>query len=171
MRNLLLEAVEYKTKDTSFGTWKSHLSPEGHAYHEFTSHRQIAGMPFLHYTAGKNPETGRRKVARGFVAVGRLAVGVVAIGQAACGVVSIGQLSFGVLAGVGQLCVGLVAIGQISLGVLFGAGQLATGIVAIGQAAFGYYVLAQSGAGVHVWDAEGGDNAARGFFSALRSWK
>src|SRR2546423_1738474 len=64
-----------------------------------------------------------------------------------------------------HLCTGLFTLGQLSLGVLVGIGQLATGFVAIGQATFGYYVLAQSGTDVHVWDAKGADEVARQFFS------
>jgi hypothetical protein len=167
MRNVLLEPVEYKMEETSFGTWKRYLSPAGQAYHEFTSYRLVMGMPFLHYTSGGNPETGRMKVARGFIAVGRLAVGVVAVGQASAGIVAVGQLSFGTVLGLGQLCAGLVALGQVSMGVLFGAGQVATGIVAMGQVAFGVYVLGQAGAGTHVWDANGVDEAARHLFKKL----
>ena len=164
----LLERIDYEIENTPFGTWKRHLGPSGQAYSEFTSHRHFRGLPFFHFTSGRNPETGRRKIAKGVVAVGRLSIGVLSVGQAAFGVVTAGQFSFGVVLGLGQLCAGLLALGQVSLGVLFGAGQVATGIVAMGQAAFGVYVLAQSGAGVHVWDANGVDEAARGFFKMLR---
>lgn len=171
MKNLLLEEIDYKIEQTSFGTWKRYMDPAGHAFHEFTSHHHFMGLPLLHYTAGRNPETGRRKLAKGVIAIGRIAVGVIAIGQAAFGILSIGQLSLGLLLGLGQLCTGVFALGQLSLGVLIGIGQLATGYVAVGQAGFGFYVLAQSGTGVHVWDTKGVDLAARQFFESWMFWK
>ena len=124
MGNLLLEKIDYRIEETSFGTWKRYLNEAGHAYHEFTSHACLLGVPLLHYTAGRSPETGRRKVARGVIAVGRMAVGLFSIGQACVGVISIGQLSLGMLLGLGQLCTGLFAVGQLGLGVIPGVGRL-----------------------------------------------
>jgi hypothetical protein len=60
----------------------------------------------LHYTRGKCPETGKRVVAKGVVAVGRLAMGIFAIGQAA----------IGLMFGLGQIATGEIAIGQIAYG-------------------------------------------------------
>jgi hypothetical protein len=165
--NLLLQPVEYKIETTARGTWKKHLSASGQLFEEFTSHRQMWGMPFFHFTRGKDPATGKGKTARGFVAVGRKAVGVFALGQMAFGVVAVGQLSVGALLALGQLGVGPVAIGQAAVGVIFGLGQLATGFVAIGQLVLGYYALGQVGFGWHVWTPKGSDEAARHFFSFL----
>ncbi len=52
---------------------------------------QVLGLPFLHYTRGRCPETGKRLLAVGFIAIGRKAFGVVAIGQASMGVIAIGE--------------------------------------------------------------------------------
>ena len=49
----------------------------------------------MHYTRGKCPETGRRIIAKGVIAVGRLATGIVAIGHASFGLIAIGQLAYG----------------------------------------------------------------------------
>ena len=164
--NLLLQPIEYKVTESSFGVWKRHLNAQGQAYAEFTSHRRIIGLPLVHYTAGRSPETGSRKVARGIIAIGRVSVGVVAIGQAAFGFIAIGQLALGLLFGLGQGTTGAVAIGQGAAGVV-AAGQLTAGGVAVGQLGAGYYVLAQSGVGVHVWDAKTKDPEAASFFRAL----
>ena len=164
MKNLLLENVEYRIEETRLGVWRSFVYPDGNLFAEFTSHRRLFGVPLLHYTRGKCPETGKRVVARGIVAVGRLAVGVVALGQAAVGIVALGQLALGVLLGLGQVATGVVALGQLAVAALLGLGQGATGYVAAGQAAYGHYVLAQVGYGTHVWDTRGVSPAAEQFF-------
>jgi hypothetical protein len=128
-------------------------------------------MPILHYTYGKCPETGRRIVAHGFIAIGRLARGVIAIGHASIGIIAIGQLAIGLGLGLGQACTGCFAIGQLALAAYFGLGQFAMGHIAIGQFAYGGYVLAQFGLGTHVWDAVHGVNAAaKAFFTPVLRW-
>ena len=152
MKNILLEDVEYKIDETPMGVWRRFLYPNGELFEEFVAHRQVAGLPLLHYTRGRCPETGKRIVARGFVAIGRLSVGVIAIGQASMGLIAVGQLSVGLLFGLGQATTGVVAVGQLALGLMFGFGQFATGGVVIAQMGIGRYVLAQLGLGQYVWD-------------------
>lgn len=166
-RNLLLEEIEYRIERTRRGVWRRYLYPDGRAYAEFVSHARIAGWPLLHYTRGICPETGRRKVARGVLAVGRVAVGGVAVGQAAFGLLAIGQLGLGLLFGLGQAATGVYGIGQLALALEFGIGQLATGATAIGQIALGEYVLAQIGFGTHVRDQSATDPEARRHFIEL----
>ncbi len=166
-KNLLLEEIKYKIDETSFGTWRRFLYPTGMLFEEFVSHSRIMGLPLVHFTRGKCPETGRRIVAKGIIAIGRLAIGVVAIGQASAGVIAIGQLAVGLLFGLGQATTGVLAIGQLAIGAAFGLGQLATGYVTIAQIGFGKYVLAQIGFGEHVWDMRGAAPAARQFFRSL----
>ena len=151
MQNVLLERVDYKVEETPFGTWRRFLSPTGFAYAEFTSRRRLFGLPLFAYTAGICPETGRRKMAKGVVALGKSALGVVAIGQLAIGLFPIGQFSLGLIFGLGQFSTGLLAVGQFALGGLLGFGQFTAGVVAIGQLALGWHVLAQKGVGVSVW--------------------
>jgi hypothetical protein len=167
MKNLLLEEIEYKIDQTPLGTWRRFMYPDGRLFQEFVSHQRLFGLPLLHYTYGKCPETGHRIVAKGIIAIGRLAVGGLAIGQAAFGGVALGQLALGLVLGLGQASSGLFALGQVALGVVFGVGQLATGYAAIGQLALGKYVLAQFGFGEHVWDVRGVAPAARNFFRPL----
>jgi hypothetical protein len=167
VKNVLLEKVEYQVTETSFGAWRRFLYPNGQLFEEFVSHTWVMGLPLVHFTRGKCPETGRRIVAKGVVAIGRLAVGVVAIGHASTGVVAVGQASFGLLLGMGQATFGVCAVGQLALGVAFGLGQFVTGYVAVGQIALGAYVLAQVGTGLHVWDSRGSAPAAVQFFRSL----
>lgn len=167
--NILLEKVEYKIEETASGRWRKFLYPNGDLFEEFVSHGSFMGLPLLHFTWGRCPETGRRIVARGVIAVGRLAVGVIAIGHASAGIVAVGQLGLGLVFGLGQAATGLYVVGQIALAVIFGLGQIATGYTAIGQFAMGKYVLAQFGIGEHVWDMRGAASEAREYFRALLS--
>jgi len=169
LRNLLLEKVEFQVTRTAAGSWRRFLWPTGELFEEYRSSRRLFGLPLLHFTRGRSPETGRRVVARGVIAVGRRAIGIVAIGQGAAGVVALGQASAALLVGVGQATIAPIAVGQLALGLLFGLGQAATGWVAIGQLALGEYVLAQIGFGAHVWDTRGVSPEAEPFFRALLS--
>ena len=124
MKNLLLENVEYQMETTNFGVWRRFVYPNGAYFAEFKSHTIFFGLPLLHYTRGKCPETGRRVVAKGVIAVGRLAMGILAIGQASFGIIAIGQAGLGLVLGLGQGATGLYAIGQAAIGLMFGLGQI-----------------------------------------------
>jgi len=167
MPNTFLEKIEYKIENTSMGTWMRYGYENGTSFHEFKSHAEWLGLPLIHYTYGKNPETGKRVVAKGVIAVGRIACGVIAIGQVSIGLLAIGQLAIGFLFGLGQLSTGLAAVGQAAVGVYFGLGQLATGQVAIGQFAYGKYVLAQFGFGENVLSMTRRDELALEFFKSF----
>ncbi len=163
---MLLEKVEYKVERTYFGTWRRYVYETGARFAEFKSHDSMLGLPFIHYTAGICPETGKRLVAKGVIAVGRKAVGFVAVGQAAVGLLALGQLAVGAVA-VGQASFGVAVIGQLAIAILFGLGQMTTGYVAIGQFALGHYALGQFGAGDHVWSTGRTDPEAVEFFSCF----
>lgn len=165
--NLLLEEVEYRIDETSFGTWRRFVYPTGAYFAEFKSHRTFGGMPLVHFTRGICPETGKRVVARGVLAVGRLAVGGLAIGQASLGAVAVGQLAVGLLLGLGQASTGLLALGQLAFGAFFAVGQVAVGLTSIGQIGVGRYVLAQIGLGDHVWSMRRADPEAVAYFKEL----
>ena len=167
MPNILLEEIEYKVDETSFGTWHRYGYTNGTSYHEFSSRTKILGLPLVHYTWGRNPETGRHKCAKGIIAVGRFACGVIAVGQVCGGLVAIGHLSIGIVFGLGQLATGIWAVGQVAIGLVFGLGQFATGYAAIGQFAFGKYVLAQVGLGKFIWTVKRADWQAVQFFKHL----
>src|SRR5437588_1055619 len=129
--NLLLHDVEYQTEVTPRGVWRRFLYPSGMLYEDFVSHWHVLGMPLLHYTRGICPETGKRRVARGVIAIGRLAVGIIAIGHASAGIIAIGQAAFGVLLGLGQASTGFFAIGQLAIALGFALGQAGVGNVVI----------------------------------------
>lgn len=165
--NMLLENVQYAIEETPHGVWRTFLYPNGATFAEYKTHLRWVGLPLVHYTYGKCPETGRRITANGIIAIGRVANGIIAIGQFAMGLIAIGQLSIGLLLGIGQATLGAVCIGQLALGVIFGAGQFATGQLVLGQFAYGKYVLAQLGWGKYVIDTRGINPIAKNFFLSL----
>ena len=79
------------TITTHWGTWRRFAYPNRKYFAEFKSNATFWGLPLLHYTRGKCPETGRQVVTKGIIAVGRLAMGVLAIGQTSFGLMAIGQ--------------------------------------------------------------------------------
>ena len=164
MSNLLLEKPDFKVEETSFGTWRRYMYINGTSFHEFRTHKTMFGIPLVHFTYGRSPETGRRVIAKGIIAVGRLACGFIAIGHASLGLLAIGQLAFGILIGLGQLSSGIVALGQVAVGAYLGIGQFVTGYIAVGQFGIGRYVLAQFGSGEYVWSIRRIDAQAVTFF-------
>jgi hypothetical protein len=164
---MMFEQIDYFYEETAWGTWRRFLYENGERFAEYRSHLAIGDLPLVHYTYGKCPETGKRIIAHGVFAVGRMAWGIVAIGQASLGVVAIGQLAIGIAFGLGQAATGAFCFGQLALGLIFGLGQFTTGQVAIGQFAFGKYVLAQFGLGEHVIDMRQNDALARQAFGPL----
>ena len=106
--------------------------------YEYKSARRVLGMPLVHVAHGVDPATGRPRVARGFFALGNIAVGVFAFGGIALGGVCFGGMS-----------IGLVALGGMALGLLLGGGGMAVGYIALGGMAIGYYALGGMALGVH----------------------
>lgn len=170
MENLLLKDVKYAWTETAWGRQRRFLYPGGQLFEEYVSNVRLFGWPLVHITRGKCPETGKRIIARGFIAIGRVAVGGVAVGQASFGVVAVGQLAVGLLFGLGQAATGVLCIGQLAIGLLFGLGQFVTGAVAIGQIGLGIYVLAQAGFGKYVWDSANVAPEAQQFFEFMWAW-
>ena len=119
MTNLLLQPVDWKIDEGPFFVVKRHLSPNGSSYEEYTSRMRMGQLPLVHITWGRNPETGRRKVARGVIAIGRFAVGFVSLGQVAVGLIPIGQASFGAI-GLGVAF--LAHLGGFAAGATLGTG-------------------------------------------------
>ncbi len=130
--------------------------------YEYRSPRQLFGLPLVHIIHGPpiDPLTGRRRVAKGIIAVGPIAVGGLTFGG-----VSIGVVSFGGAA------LGLFAIGGAAIGVLLALGGLAIGLVALGGGAIGYYALGGGAWGVHALGGNAQDpNAIEFFRSRLGHW-
>jgi hypothetical protein len=165
--NSPLADTRYEILETANGIWRRYAYPNGRSFAEFKTHLNLGGLPLLHYTHGICPETNKRIIAHGVIAVGRTASGVIAIGQLAMGLIAIGQLSIGIVLAFGQAALGTICFGQLSVGLMFAVGQFAAGQIAIGQFALGGTVLAQLGFGKHVIDMNGVDPVAKNFFLNL----
>ena len=121
------------------GAGRPGLARFQHGY-EWKSERTFLGRPLVHVAWGVD-ENGKKRVARGFVAIGQYGVGAITIAQFGVGTIfGLGQFVLAPIS-IGQFAVGLAAVGQIGLGVLFGAGMIATGLVAIGGVALGGVAL------------------------------
>jgi hypothetical protein len=105
--------------------------------YEYKSSKTIMGMPLVHIVYGPAWATGLRP-ARGFIAIGNIAIGVVAIGGFAVG--------FFTLAGIG---LGLVCIAGLAFGIGLGIGGIATGYLALGGIAIGTYAIGGLAIGAH----------------------
>lgn len=145
---------------------------------EFRSARMLWGWPVLHIAFGRDPATGRPRVARGIIAIGERAVGglaigglargIVAFGGLALGLVSVGGLSVGALA-FGGLAAGLVSFGGLSLGLLLALGGIGIGWNAGGGLAIGQTVAGGLGLGTTVWDSRMQHPDARWLLNLLQS--
>jgi hypothetical protein len=134
---------------------------------EYRSKRTLWGWPLVHIATGVDPQTGRKRVARGIIAIGDVAFGVVALGGAFCaGIIAVGGgAAVGVLAlgGGAALGLGLALGGGLAVGGL-ALGGAAVGIVAVGGLAVGHYALGGGGFGTHVLAGNEQDPAAKAFF-------
>jgi hypothetical protein len=155
--------IQYTFKETERGVWRMYDYDDGRRFREYMSKDRIAGWPLIHYTFGKDPETERRIIARGIIAVGRISVGALAVGHAAFGLLAIGQAAVGLIF-LAQLGLGLAGIGQVAISLFFAIGQVATGYIAVGQVAIGYYCLGQVGVGKFVYAMNRQDPEAYQFF-------
>jgi predicted Ser/Thr protein kinase len=140
---------------------------------EYRSKRTLFGLPLLHIASGIDPVTGRKRIAKGIVAIGDIAIGWLALGGLAMGGICVGGCSLGVIA-LGGGTLGLVGVGGLGIGLLFGCGGLAVGglavggvaagIIAYGGMAYGYYSMGGTATGVHAWGGAARDPAAHDFF-------
>lgn len=126
---------------------------------EYRSQTEFFGWPLVHIAFGLDARTGRKKIAKGVIAIGDAAIGGLAIGGAALGVVSCGGVSLG-LVSLGGLSIGLLlAIGGVACGYL-AFGGLAIGAIAVGGFAAGYYAYGGGAVGMHVVTGEFADPRA-----------
>jgi hypothetical protein len=64
-QNQLLQEIKFKLEETAWDVWRRFLYPNGQLFAEFTSYATFFGLPWLHYTRGKRPETGSESSRRG----------------------------------------------------------------------------------------------------------
>lgn len=132
---------------------------KAHSSGEYRSQATIFGLPLVHVATGRDPATGRKRVAKGIIAVGNIAVGFLAIGGVAVGGITVGGVSLGVLS-LGGLSIGvLLALGGCALSAGLSAGGLAVSAIAFGGMAVGYFAIGGGVAGMHTQSSAGADPA------------
>ena len=119
---------------------------------EYRSEASFLGLPLVHVHFGPRARGQRRRVAKGWIAIGDLALGLVAFGNLALGVFALGGMSLGLF------CFGGVAAGGIALG------GVALGFAAVGGLSAGLYSFGGLAWGLHVIDETTRDPAALEFF-------
>ncbi len=158
-------ASDLKGALSGLGNWWDGPTPR-RGFYEFRSKRTFLGWPLVHAVSGRDPATGRLKVAKGWIAVSDgTAVGGIAVGgvTAAGGITVGGVFSVGLLAVGGAFSLGLLAIGGLAAALLLAVGGVAispwlavggvaVGYFAIGGAAIGEYTLGGTGNTPEFWD-------------------
>jgi hypothetical protein len=134
--------------------------------YEYRSAATLFGWPLIHIATGINPVTGRRRVAKGIIAIGDVAVGVVAIGGMAYGGLALGGSAIGLIAFGGAAIGLLLAVGGGAIGGI-AVGGAAAGGVALGGCAAGYYAFGGAAFGPHPLGGNFQDAQAVEFF---RQW-
>jgi Protein kinase domain len=131
---------------------------------DYRSQVAIFGWPLLHIATGIDPMTGRKRIAKGIIAIGDIAIGGLAFGGCAFGVLAIGGVAIGLIS-FGGMAIGLlVALGGGAIGGL-AVGGGALGVVAVGGGAVGYYATGGGAWGAHPLGGNAQDPVAKEFFS------
>lgn len=128
---------------------------------EYRSKSTVFGLPWVHIAVGLPRWNGRRRSARGVLAIGDSAQGVVAIGSRAMGVIAMGTFAMGVLP-FGLFSFGVFSVGAFSLGLGLSYGLISIAPAAIGAVAAGICSRGSFAFGVHVWPV---DQMAQRFFT------
>src|SRR5262249_32719661 len=88
---------------------------------DYRSKVTLFGWPLLHIATGIDPMTGRKRVAKGIIAIGDVAIGGLAFGGCALGAFAIGGVA-----------IGLISFGGMAIGLLVALGGGAIGGLAVG---------------------------------------
>ena len=144
----------------------SKLSPEvsRKLSYEYRSKAALFGWPLLHVAMGVDPATGRKRNAKGIIALGCRPRGVIAFGDVAVGVIACGIFGYGVIS-ISVVGVGVVALGSVAVGMWLAMGGVALAPIAIGGAVFGYYANGAMAWGKHAMGPGGYDPLADKFFN------
>lgn len=132
---------------------------------EYRSQTTLFGWPLVHIATGVDPATGRKRTAKGIIAMGNAPRGVIAFGDVAVGVIACGIFGYG-LVSLSIVAVGVVSLGSLAVGLAVAMGGLAVAPVAVGGAAWGYYANGALAGGAHPLSPGSYDPLADQFFSA-----
>lgn len=144
----------------------SKLSPEAsrRLSYEYRSKAGVFGLPWLHVAIGVNPATGRKRSAKGIIALGSAPRGIIAFGDTAVGVIACGIFGYGVVS-LSVVAVGVFALGSVAVGLWLAIGGVAMAPVTMGGAVYGYYASGQIAWGKHALGPGLSDPLAEKFFS------
>ncbi|MEO8351386.1 MAG: serine/threonine-protein kinase [Chthoniobacteraceae bacterium] len=132
---------------------------------DYKSKQTLFGLPLLHITSGRDPVTGKRRIARGIVAAGDIAQGLIAFGGVAMGGFAFGGLCVGIVT-FGGVGFALLAIGGVAISLLGAYGGVAIGTFAFGGVALGWWVAGGVTGGIHVLDGATNDPVGRAMIAA-----
>ncbi|MFT5285232.1 MAG: serine/threonine protein kinase [Planctomycetota bacterium] len=130
------------------------LAMYANATGELKSQTCYLGLPLYHIYTGPRRMGQRVRVAKGWIAMGDVAIGGITMGGLAIGLLSLGGFSFGVLTAIGGVAMGAIACGGISAGGI-AMGGMAAGYLAFGGLVYGYYAIGGSAHGAYT---AGGDS-------------
>lgn len=131
---------------------------------EYRSQTTVFGWPLVHIATGVDPASGRKRTAKGIIAMGCAPRGVIAFGDVAVGVVACGIFGYGVVS-LSVIAVGVIALGSVAAGLVAAMGGVAIAPVALGGAAFGYFANGALAWGKHAISPGGYDPLAAKFFT------
>ena len=139
--------------------------------YEYKSRLKIGNLPLVHINFGYG-----KKVAKGIIAIGNIAIGVLSLGGLSLGVLSLGGIGMGLLSigglAIGGLCfgglgIGYMAVGGLAIGI-YACGGLAIGqTLAIGGKAIGHIAIGASATGKYC--LEGSNISGREILLFLRT--
>ncbi len=149
----------------------SRLSPEvsRKLSYEYRSKTTLFGWPLLHVASGVDPSTGRKRTAKGIIAVGCHPWGVIAFGDVAVGVIACGIFGYGLIS-ISVVAVGVVACGSVAAALMLAMGGVAVAPVAMGGLTFGWFASGAMAWGKHALTPTAYDPVAKEFFNP-RVWK
>lgn len=140
----------------------------------YTSRTRLLGLPLVCICKPAPDEIDRpRRVAKGWIAMGDVAVGLFALGGVAIGGIALGGVSIG-LVSIGGLAIGGIALAGAAIGAAvcggaaiggFTWGGAAVGYAATGGTPIGVYAAGSTAIGTHIWtQGSPPDPAAMQFF-------
>jgi hypothetical protein len=158
--------AEVRAELESIAGVASRLSPEASRKlsYEYRSKATLFGLPWLHVAIGVNPTTGRKRTAKGIIALGTAPRGVIAFGDVAVGVIACGIFGYG-LVSISVVAVGVVALGSVAAGLWLAMGGVAIAPLAMGGAVCGYYANGAIAWGKHAMSPAAQDPLATEFFN------
>jgi tRNA A-37 threonylcarbamoyl transferase component Bud32 len=159
------QASELRSQVEAIAGVATKLSPEAsrRLSFEYRSKATLFGWPLVHVATGVDSASGRKRRAKGIIAMGNAPLGVVAFGDVAVGVIACGIFGYGVIS-ISVVAVGVVALGTLAVGLWLAMGGVAVGSVALGGAALGYYADGALAWGKHAIAPGVEEPQARQFF-------